>query len=277
MTQRATDEKAKLRRKLTEDAIRAAKESRWEDAVRINRTLLESIPDDVDSHNRLGKALSELGQYAEARAEYETAMRLDPTNAIARKNAHRLAQVKEASASGPVAGDRIDPRFFVEETGKTGVTTLQNKAPIEVLARAAAGEPVSLRIEERHLVVVSSRGEALGQIEPKMALRLIELINGGNRYEAAILSLTDNQLRIIIRESYQHPSQVGRISFIPQETERVRAYIRLSRQEDEDDELAEESDYDRDSWEEDGESAGEELPFADDDSDSDMQDEDDYR
>lgn len=277
MTQRATDEKAKLRRKLTEDAIRAAMESRWEDAVRINRTLLESIPDDVDSHNRLGKALSELGQYAEARAEYETAMRLDPTNAIARKNAHRLAQVKEASASGPVAGDRIDPRFFVEETGKTGVTTLQNKAPIEVLARAAAGEPVSLRIEERHLVVVSSRGEALGQIEPKMALRLIELINGGNRYEAAILSLTDNQLRIIIRESYQHPSQVGRISFIPQETERVRAYIRLSRQEDEDDELAEESDYDRDSWEEDGESAGEELPFADDDSDSDMQDEDDYR
>ena len=38
-------------------------------------------------------------------------------------------------------------------------------------------------------------------------------MEAGNRYSAAIVSSSDRRVTIIIREVYQHPSQVGRLSF----------------------------------------------------------------
>ena len=46
-----------------------------------------------------------------------------------------------------------------------------------------------------------------------MANRLIRLITGGNRYEAAVTSATERELIIIIREVYKHPSQGSVVSF----------------------------------------------------------------
>ena len=57
------EEKARLRRQRTELAINLAMQSRWEEAVRVNQSILEVYPTDADAHNRLGKALTELGQY----------------------------------------------------------------------------------------------------------------------------------------------------------------------------------------------------------------------
>ena len=53
----------------------------------------------------------------------------------------------------------------------------------------------------------------LTEIAPKLGLRLSRLIEGGNSYVAAIASLSDGSVRVIIREIYQHPSQQGRPSF----------------------------------------------------------------
>jgi hypothetical protein len=112
--------------------------------------------------------------------------------------------------------------------GKTGKTTVINPAPLDVMAKQSAGDPVRLRIENRTLIVENVRGERLGEVEPKLGQRLIGFIKAGNRYAAAISSV-DSLLRVVIRETYQHPSQVGRVSFPPKGGDSgFRSYIKDS-------------------------------------------------
>ena len=72
------------KRRLEREAVDLAMESRWEDAAKKNRAILDSFPTDVDAYNRLGRALMEMGAYAEAKEAYNKAVELDPHNGIAR-------------------------------------------------------------------------------------------------------------------------------------------------------------------------------------------------
>ena len=221
------DEKARGRRQRAEHAVQLALGSRWEEAAGANRAILSAFPNDVEAWNRLGKALSELGQYQEARQAYSKAYALDSTNSIAKRNLDRLATLVEAAPAPAEPQQRLDPQLFIEETGKTGVTTLRG-VDVEVLARMTAGDQVQVTIRDNTVVVESMRGEYLGQVEPRLALRLLKLMNGGNQYVAAITSLDHSSCRIIIRETYQHPSQVGRPSFPAVGAEAVRPYTKES-------------------------------------------------
>nr|MBC8477868.1 hypothetical protein [Dehalococcoidia bacterium] len=95
----------------------------------------------------------------------------------------------------------------------------------EVLARTVAGDKVYFRVEGTNLIAENSRGKYLGQVELKHARRLIKLMEGGNRYTAAVVSITGDIITIIIREVYQDPSQVGRLSFPPKGLGEVRPYV----------------------------------------------------
>jgi Flp pilus assembly protein TadD len=69
-----------------DEAIKLAVQGRWKEAVATNQEILEISPNDIDSLNRLGKALSELGRNAKSRKAYERVLELDPHNSIARRN-----------------------------------------------------------------------------------------------------------------------------------------------------------------------------------------------
>jgi len=218
-----TDEKGRLRRQHARRAIALALESKWEEAVAINRQILELFSDDVDALNRLGKALTELGRYGEARESYTKALQLSPSNDIARKNILRLSQLHEAE---PAKKAKVDPHIFLEESGKTTVVPIYNSAPGSVLAKASAGDPLQMNPKNGHLEVLAAGGQYLGELGPKLAVRLINLMNGGNRYAAAVAGHGDSGLKIIIKEIYQHPSQSGRPSFPPHIEETFRPYLR---------------------------------------------------
>lgn len=265
------DDRAKIKRQRTEQAIALAMQSRWEEAARVNRSILELFPNDVDAYNRLGKAVTELGRYNEARWAYAKALEIDPNNAIAKKNLTRLEQLAEVDVIPVEVPDKVDPRIFIQETGKTGFAYLYHLAPREALARMNAGDQVELRADGRALSVMNVRGEYLGLVEPRLAQRLINLMRSGNQYAAAITNLDENQVRIIIKETYQHPSQVGRVSFPSKGPEPFRSYIResLLRYEEEEEEEALEEGEAPPEWEgeaehlpEEGEPLEEETPPA---------------
>ena len=208
------EERARIQRQLTEQAIKLALESQWEDAVTINRQLLSAFPRDLSTLNRLGKALSELGQYTDAKQAYTDALEIDPSNNIARKNLERLAQLGDNDGAGHgVSHERMDPRLFIEETGKTGFTNLVDVASREILARLTAGDQVYLKREGSLLYVLNGSEERIGRVEPRLASRLIKFMDGGNLYAAGIAELNDHDVRIIIRETFHHPSQFGKVSF----------------------------------------------------------------
>ncbi len=220
-----------MRRRTTKKAIDLAMEGKWQDAVDANKRLVENFADDVDAYNRLGRAYMELGEYEEARDSYRRALEIDPYNMIARKNAARLEHlggaavaVKERPQRDTISR-RVDPHAFIEETGKTGVVSLQRLAPAQVVAAMVAGDKLELRVEGQNLVVENGRGKYLGIVEPKHAQRLIRLINGGNRYSASVVSVGENSVSVFIREEYQDPGQEGILSFPPKGFDRIRSYM----------------------------------------------------
>jgi len=239
------EERVRLRRRGSRQAIALAMQGRWKEAVAANKSLIESFPNDVDAYNRLGRAYMELGEYSRAREAYNRAMELDPYNIIAKKNLNRLSHLGEGVVGVEDTFHRVEPQQFIEETGKAGVVNLYHLAPRERLARMVAGDRVYLKAEGPSLVVQDGSGGYLGQVEPRHGQRLIRLMNGGNKYTATVISSMEEMMTIIIREVYQDPSQVGRLSFPSRGLGRVRPYVgdRKFRRELEDEEVEEEPGY----------------------------------
>lgn len=251
LQQQQSKERAKQRRLLAESAIRLATQGKWEDAIQVNQELIELFPNDVEAHNRLGKALMELGRYRAARDAYAQSAEIDPNNSIAKKNLARLETLAESVPEDTEATrERVDPRIFIEETGRTGHTSLINLADAPTIARLTTGDQVSFQVDSATLKVLDSRGEQIGEIEPRLALRLISLMNGGNEYAAAITSLSERQVNIIIKEMYQHPSQAGKVSFPARAGDGFRGYIKsgvIDHDRDVDEEALEGEDF-ADTW-----------------------------
>ena len=218
-------ERTRLRRQSSKQAIALAMQGRWREAVDANKELIESFPNDVDAYNRLGRAYMELGEYALAKEAYARATELDPYNIIAEKNLNRLSHLDVTVADSGGGFHGVEPQQFIEEVGKGGVVNLWRLVPPEVLAKMVAGATVNLKVDGPNLTVENSRGEYLGQVEPKHGQRLVKLIEGGNRYTAAIVSATGEAVTVIIREVYQHPSQAGRLSFPSRGAESIRPYV----------------------------------------------------
>jgi hypothetical protein len=109
--------------------------------------------------------------------------------------------------------EQVDLRLFITEAGKTMVTPLQDVSRSSTVEELATGERVGLQVDGNHVLVTDVEGEVIGRVEPKIGQRLSQLINGGNRYIAAIVQSDPRQIRILIRETYQHPSQSARTSF----------------------------------------------------------------
>jgi len=219
-----------VRKQQADTAIQLALQGRWAEAAQLNQAIIETFPTDVDAFNRLGKAMTELGRYGEAREAYMKTLEIDPLNVIARKNLARLAILAEEAAPPP-ATRKLSPQMFIEETGKTGVVTLI-RPNMEVAARMTAGDQVVLHRQNSSLVIQSTNGEYVGEVETKVSQRLIRLMEGGNQYLAAISALGEKEVRVFIRESFQHPTQTGKLSFPPTAGQPVRPYVkeRLLRQ-----------------------------------------------
>ena len=203
----------KLKRERTQEAISFAMQGKWDEAIATNKSIIEVFPNDINAFNRLGKALTEKGQYEEAIDAYNRAIEIDPKNSISRKNLRRLSLLKEKQLVPSKDRPKAISRTFIEETGKSGVARLDQLAEREVLIKMAAGDIVRLKVKKQRLTVENEAGEYLGQLESRISTRLSKLIKGGNRYSAAIASISDSVVKVIITEIYQHPKQVGRPSF----------------------------------------------------------------
>jgi hypothetical protein len=240
----SSEDRARIQRVKAEQAVNLAMQSRWAEAAELNRQIIEAAPKDIEAHNRLGKALMEIGKYDDAREAYNHTLRIDSMNTIAQKNIGRLDKLMEEEiVDAPTA--RVDPSLFIEEAGRATTTSIVELAPPDVMAKFNPGDPVNLEVQGNQVLVTGSTGESLGKIEPKLRQRLIRLVNMGNTYTAFVTSVDEQSLRVIIHETHRDPSMGNRPSF-PTAGETYRGYVRdsllrydLEEEEDEDDEVEE--------------------------------------
>ncbi|HUZ01061.1 MAG TPA: tetratricopeptide repeat protein [Thermomicrobiaceae bacterium] len=184
----------------------------WPRAVELNRTILEQSPRDVDAWNRLGKAQTELGSLDEALDAYRAALTIDPGNVIAQRNVERLETAPTSSAA-ETGSAPMQAGVFVEEAGKTYITDLIRPAASDVIARVAPADEVRLASNGRQVDVQDRDGRRLGQLEPRIAQRLIKLLGDGNRYQAFVVAMTGNTVRVILREMFHNPEAPELTSF----------------------------------------------------------------
>lgn len=228
------EERQRIRKQMSDQAVKLAVNSRWQDAANVNRDFLRIFGDDAEALNRLGKALSELGQITEARDAYGKALDMDPTNTIARRNLDRLASMKD-TAIATMAPSQLDTRLFVEETGTATVARLQ-ATKVDVAAVLDPGDLVNLEVQGNAVNVLTVTGEYIGMVEPRIGLRMAKMMTAGNKYSAAMVT-TSGEPRVILRETFKHPSLINQVSFPQGRASDVRAYTRkgLLRRDDEDD------------------------------------------
>jgi hypothetical protein len=215
------------RKQRIDAAIAYALDRRWDLAVAENQALLEEFPDDIEAANRLGKALTELGDLDGATAAYQRTLELDSTNVIARRNLTRIEEMKgsqtrrrttkrsaSAAAPPPPSVETVRPHSLIEESGKSAEFELL-EPNAQALRRVSAGDPAELVPTARGITVRSTTGAILGHIEPRAGLRLRRLIEGGNRYAAVIRRVGDNDASVYVRETHRDPSLVDQPSFLP--------------------------------------------------------------
>jgi hypothetical protein len=207
-----TGEHLKPRSQYADDAVQLAIAGRWDEAVKLNKFIVESFGADEETQNRLGKALAELGKLKDAKAAYEAALKLNPMNSIAKKNAARINTLLHQKEGLKVGGTRVDLNLFVEEMGKTVITTLENTSA-DICSKVAAGDIAELRIDGDGISAETSRGVRLGLLEAKLARRLIKFMRGGNRYQAGVTSCEGSTVKLIVRETYQDMHFAGKPSF----------------------------------------------------------------
>ena len=207
----------RFRINLGKDAVKLALDGEWSRAAEINRAILELYPDDCEASNRLAKALMELADYPAARLVLDDLRTRHPSNNIARKNLVRLETLESAGASRPHAPAHapVSSPLFIEEGGKSCATTLRRTGGTSALADVAAGDTVTLSISDDTVAVHSGDGLQLGTVEPRLARRLRKLIAGGNQYSAAVVSIHESAVSVVIRETQQHPSLRNVVSFPP--------------------------------------------------------------
>ena len=202
------------KRQLADLAIAQSTAAQWSEAAATNRRLLDMGPD-AEAENRLAKSLWELGELGAAREHYQTALALDPTSRIAERNIDRLKMLIVAAGDKTVPaqeGSKAPISIFVEETGKTGFAFLTDLADPRQLAQVNPGDAVELTPEGNRLIA-HSNGVRIGVVEPRVAARLLKLMADGNQYAAGVTSLGDKDVRIIVREIFQDPSNYGKVSF----------------------------------------------------------------
>ncbi|NQW22055.1 MAG: tetratricopeptide repeat protein [SAR202 cluster bacterium] len=205
---------AKLKRDLSREAVNHAIQGDWERATEVNKATLELFPNDVEAMNRLVKALIELGSYVDARAVLDRVCEVAPYNNIAKKNRARLDQlVVTPGAAKQTRKAAGAPQIFIEESGKSGTTVLRNISGGKSFAHISPSDQVTVSSDGGAVFVRTMDGQLVGQVEPKLGNRLARLMDGGNKYTAAVVAVNEEGVSVIIRETFKHRSLQNVCSF----------------------------------------------------------------
>lgn len=199
-------------------AIDAALDSRWSEALKLNKRIIRLDPQNVDALNRQGRAYMEMGRCNLAKKYYSAVLKLDPYNPIALKNLKIIKAFKpNGNGNGQVFENhtpRLSPALFLQEPGKTKVVALLKVAEPQKLSLVYCGMPVNMVVKNRKITIIDSNLNYLGVLPDDTSHYLLKLIRGGNKYDLFIKSIRVNGLAVLIKETYRSKRFKNQPSFL---------------------------------------------------------------
>jgi len=200
---------------LQQEAIKAAVNKNWNEAVSLNEKILETYPDDISTLNRLGVSYSMIGKGKKAEEKFKIVIEIDSHNQIAKNN---LVRLKSNKSSG-----LLNPSFqtvsFIEEPGKSKVVPLVNQAEPKIFSTLNIGELVELD-HCKHKVKVSNQNDIfVGYLPDNISHRLLQLLKAGYKYKTIIKSVNAKTPQVFICETHASKRLNGIPSFPLDENE----------------------------------------------------------
>lgn len=199
---------------ITLQAIEAALNSDWEIAIKLNKEIIKTEPQNIDALNRQAKAYMELGKPNLAKKYYSESLKFDPYNPIALKNLKIIKAFRGNGREKSINKVRLSPALFLQEPGKTKVVNLLKVAEPQKLSKAFCGMKVEINIKGKKVTIIDENNNYLGILPDDISHHLIRLINGGNQYDFVIKSVKVNGLSIMVREIFRSKKFKNQPSFI---------------------------------------------------------------
>ncbi|MFZ5376750.1 MAG: tetratricopeptide repeat protein [Patescibacteria group bacterium] len=181
---------------LQKQAVQAAKNLSWQEAIGVNQEILEIEPNNIAALNRLGVAQMQLGETKQAEKTFQQVMSIDKSNIIAQKHLNNIKKNQPTN----IAGFSSD-NYFIEEPGKTKIVELQRLNGKSVLSKLKIGETCLVNPKNRYISIELSGGERIGTLPDDLSFRLSKLIERGNEYSCIINSCSEKTCLVQIRET----------------------------------------------------------------------------
>ena len=204
-------------------AIKAALNQEWSQAVDLNLHILQLKSNDIPTLNRLAKAYEKTGEPEKAKKAYQKVLKLDRFNSIAGNNITRIQTTK--IIEHPEGNGDGKPFSFIEEPGTTRSTYLTKLAPRQVIDSLDISGRVILKPYRRSVGVFTQENVCIGSLPDDLSQYLLKLIKMGNKYEAAIKTITKSQIEVFIREIHKSKRLKGLPSFPLRDTKSYYALL----------------------------------------------------
>lgn len=184
---------------LEKNAIDAAINGAWDEAVKINEQIIKNDKKNIDAYLRLGFAYMQKGDLKKAKAAYLKAKKIQPENYIIEKNLEKI-KILEAKKNKPYSTSTLSPYAFLDIPGKTKSVSLVNCGQKNILASLTIGQEVFFNIKKRRIEIRTEKKEYIGYLPDDVSKRLSIFIKAGSEFKCYIKEADIKNVVVFIKE-----------------------------------------------------------------------------
>jgi len=199
--------------KLQQQAIDAAFNNQWQEAINLNKKILKIDKKNLEAILRLGFAYFQQQEYEKAKKIYKKGLKIQPNNPVILNYLKKIGLVEKKKEKNNSSSYLADPELFLEIPGKTKSVNLVNLGQKKVLAKLNIGQPLILNIKRRRIIIKNKENEFVGSLPDDIGKRLILLIKGGNKYACFVKDVSLNHLVVFLKEEEKSNKMRRFISF----------------------------------------------------------------
>lgn len=185
---------------LEQQAIEAAMNSEWEQAIQANARILKQDSENIDAHLRMGYAYLQANKLQDAQKQYKKALKIQPKNNLALEHLEKIAILYSKKKPKTSSKVKYDSNLFLEVPGRTKTVQLVKLGKKEDLAGRSIGEEVVLKEKKRRLEVRSLENEYIGLLPDDICKRLLYFIKERSIYKTYIKEIDLTEVIVFIRE-----------------------------------------------------------------------------
>jgi tetratricopeptide (TPR) repeat protein len=196
-------------------AIEAALANKWDLAIDLNKKILKIEKNKVQAQLRLAFAYLQKGEIEKAKKTYQSVLKIQPGNTIARDNFEKIKVLNEKKLKkiNQTSLSYLDPNIFLEVPGKTAIIELINLGQKNILAQLSIGQRLILKIRKRKIEARTESNAFVGFLPDDISRRLTFFIKAKSQYSCYIKEIALKKVIVFIKEEEKGEKVTKFVSF----------------------------------------------------------------